>query len=288
MSHTGNITGNYSGNFAGHDSSNYSKNNLWSPIQLRATLWLDAADVSTISVDAGGVNFWGDKSGNGRHATTTVRKPAFSPNTIKGLSVITFTAAQSTKLDTSNFSIAPSREFCSFAVVSAASLLGSSSYRRIWVSKGLGDSSSVGSTYQEGFFGSGPNPGEFLQIAGSTGILSPIITGLGTSNPVLLTGAFGTAGAGSNENTTSANGGARASLAGQSGTLGTTGIRIGSDVGTTGAASWNSWIAEIILTTAISFSDLLKIEGYLAWKWGIQNNLPATHPYRNRAPLIRD
>jgi hypothetical protein len=57
MSHTGNITGNYSGNFAGHDSSNYSKNNLWSPIQLRATLWLDAADVSTISVDAGGVNF---------------------------------------------------------------------------------------------------------------------------------------------------------------------------------------------------------------------------------------
>jgi len=25
-------------------------------------------------------------------------------------------------------------------------------------------------------------------------------------------------------------------------------------------------------------------EGYLAWKWGLQGNLPATHPYKNSAP----
>jgi hypothetical protein len=28
-----------------------------------------------------------------------------------------------------------------------------------------------------------------------------------------------------------------------------------------------------------------QIEGYLAWKWGLQSNLPATHPYRSTRPL---
>jgi hypothetical protein len=27
-----------------------------------------------------------------------------------------------------------------------------------------------------------------------------------------------------------------------------------------------------------------KIEGYLAHKWGLSNNLPANHPYKNNAP----
>jgi hypothetical protein len=27
-----------------------------------------------------------------------------------------------------------------------------------------------------------------------------------------------------------------------------------------------------------------KVEGYLAWKWGLQANLPATHPYKNSSP----
>jgi hypothetical protein len=105
---------------------------------------------------------------------------------------------------------------------------------------------------------------------------------------VLLAGAFGTAGASSNENLTSANGGARVSLTGQSGALGTTGLRIGSDVSTSGGSSWNSWIGEIILTGGISFPMFQAIEGYLAWKWGLVANLPASHPFKNRPPLIGD
>jgi len=31
------------------------------------------------------------------------------------------------------------------------------------------------------------------------------------------------------------------------------------------------------------YSD--KDEGYLAWKWGLQGNLPNTHPYKNAAPI---
>ncbi|MFN7537546.1 MAG: hypothetical protein ACK5QN_07655 [Burkholderiales bacterium] len=259
---------------------------LWTPAQVRPSLWLDGADLSTLSMSGSSVTELRDKSGNARHATTTVRHPGITR--FNDLNVINFTASGATKLDTPDFNIAPDRQFCAFAVVSAASLLGGATYRRIWVTKGVNpDTLGAGATYAQGYFGSGGNSGEFLQIAGGTGISAPIVTGLGTSNiPVLLAGAFGTARLAANENSASANGGTRSTLTGQSGALSTTGIRIGSDVGTSGGSSWNSWIGEIILTLALSFPQVQAVEGYLAWKWGIR--LAATHPFANRPPLIGD
>jgi hypothetical protein len=29
-----------------------------------------------------------------------------------------------------------------------------------------------------------------------------------------------------------------------------------------------------------------QLEGYLAWKWGLQTNLPSTHPYFHNAPVL--
>jgi hypothetical protein len=40
----------------------------------------------------------------------------------------------------------------------------------------------------------------------------------------------------------------------------------------------------LIFDTALGVSDLQKVEGYLAWKWGTQRQLPNTHPYRNISP----
>lgn len=33
-------------------------------------------------------------------------------------------------------------------------------------------------------------------------------------------------------------------------------------------------------------SHLQRIEGYLAWKWELQANLPTNHPYKNVVPTI--
>ena len=258
---------------------------LWTPLLVGPSLWLDAADLSTLSVGASGVDSWLDKSGFGRHATTTVRRPAFLANALNGLPAVNFTASSATKLDTPDFSIAPNRQFCAFAVASTAGLLGGSTYRRLWTAKGVNPDSG-GSTYAQGYMGSGANAGSAMMIAGGSGVTAPVVTGLGNTAPFLLTGAFGTAGAAANENTVSANGGARQSLTAQSGALSTTGIRIGSDTGTANNSSWNSWIAEIIFTGAIDFPALQKIEGYLAWKWGIM--LAPAHPFVNRPPLIGD
>jgi hypothetical protein len=45
--------------------------------------------------------------------------------------------------------------------------------------------------------------------------------------------------------------------------------------------------AELILVGSIlTSSDLQKIEGYLAHKWGLTAGLPASHPYKSAAPTV--
>jgi len=224
---------------------------LWTPAQVLPSLWLDGADLSTLSMSGSSVTQWRDKSGNARHATTTVRNPGITR--VNNLNVINFTASGATRLDTPDFNIAPNRQFCTFAVVSGGGLLGGSTYRRIFTAKGVNpDTLAAGSTYPQGYLGSGANAGTAMQIAGGNGIATPIVTGLDTG-PQLLTGAFGTAGLAANGNSISANGGARSVLTGQTGALSTTGIRVGSDNGTAGGSAWNGWIAELIMTLALSF-----------------------------------
>ena len=44
-------------------------------------------------------------------------------------------------------------------------------------------------------------------------------------------------------------------------------------------------IAEVILyNSVLTTLQVQQLEGYLAWKWGLQGNLPAGHPYKNAPP----
>jgi hypothetical protein len=40
----------------------------------------------------------------------------------------------------------------------------------------------------------------------------------------------------------------------------------------------------LVFNQNLTISDRQKIEGYLAWKWGLQSSLAATHPYKSAAP----
>jgi hypothetical protein len=49
--------------------------------------------------------------------------------------------------------------------------------------------------------------------------------------------------------------------------------------------AFKGWFAEIIyIDGVLSESDRQKVEGYLAWKWGLTANLPITHPYKTQPP----
>jgi hypothetical protein len=44
-------------------------------------------------------------------------------------------------------------------------------------------------------------------------------------------------------------------------------------------------IGEILIySSVLSMVDRQAVEGYLAWKWGLQGNLPAGHLYKGAAP----
>jgi len=46
---------------------------------------------------------------------------------------------------------------------------------------------------------------------------------------------------------------------------------------------WDGHIGEIIICENVSDREYL--EGYLAWKWNLQDKLPDTHPFKNGAPV---
>jgi len=57
--------------------------------------------------------------------------------------------------------------------------------------------------------------------------------------------------------------------------------------GLSGSQQWLSDIGEIIIYSNNGVSTITRqqIEGYLAWKWGAQSQLPSSHPYYNNAYL---
>jgi hypothetical protein len=60
-------------------------------------------------------------------------------------------------------------------------------------------------------------------------------------------------------------------------------------LGTAGNGIWPmvGFLGEICIFSGIlSASNRQLTEGYLAWKWGLQANLPSGHPYKNGAPSV--
>jgi len=56
-------------------------------------------------------------------------------------------------------------------------------------------------------------------------------------------------------------------------------------LGTDGARFYNGEIAELLVySTKLSDADRAKVEGYLAWRYGLVANLPALHPYKTAPP----
>lgn len=64
------------------------------------------------------------------------------------------------------------------------------------------------------------------------------------------------------------------------------GYYLGAPLFTTGVREQNTEIAEVIVfNRRLSLAEMEFVEGYLAWAFGIQSSLPATHPYKNSAPI---
>jgi hypothetical protein len=221
------------------------------------TLWLDAADDTTVSRSGANVTAWRDKSGNG-YNTSVGGVPTYTLAAQNGLNVITVNATQNfTTIQPFPLSIL--NQVSAFVVLVQTPLPAGNIEFFVALQN---------FTNFDMYFNNGG--GILVNVNNSqTGILTNV-TGVvsiyefiynGTSRTIYVDGlpvvsntsiGFGLA------NTIS-----------QLRFLG----------GITGYGCECMYYSR-----AVRSSEREQIEGYLAWKWGIQSSLPASHPYRTAPP----
>jgi hypothetical protein len=61
-------------------------------------------------------------------------------------------------------------------------------------------------------------------------------------------------------------------------------VYVGSGNDLSSGSSYRGDISEIVVLESVDNTDRQKVEGYLAWKWGLVANLPVGHPYKSVSP----
>lgn len=221
-------------------------------------LWLDAADANSVVTTGSSVTRWNDKSGNGRIMNVS-GTPTYTVAGQNGLNVISVNGSQSFQTSTSLNPLSSSNQVSAFVVL-----------RQATIPPGLVIfflSQQDGAQAFGMYFGSSSR---FLtNISNSqlsyTGVTfgSPQIYEVvfdGTTRTMYVNGNFLVS------NT----------IAGNSLTT------VNSALGALGGI--DGYGCEFLFfNTALATNQRQAIEGYLAWKWGLQASLPSTHPYFNNA-----
>jgi hypothetical protein len=239
---------------------------LWSPAEISTALWLDAADASTVTTVSGNVSQWNDKSGNGRNASqaTSANRPVYVASSVNGLPCVEF---QATNQILSTSYTLPTSNIYHFDVVKRLATLGAggsifgyqvSANRQF---AGFRDNSNL-------WFGSGDSS-ESTVAANSSANTAHIFA-------YQLVGST-TAGL-------RFNGSIARSVQEFTGTCGGGTMVVGEGGGTGPLGSIIGVSERITVNASISLSDIQKVEGYLAHKWGLTASLPSDHPYKTVGP----
>lgn len=239
------------------------------------SLWFDPSDVTSlyqnsglttpISADGQTVSGMADKSGNGYSATSSAG-PTYKTSIVNGKSILRFNGSQWINNVSYPF---PNTAYSIFAIGYLTSNNGN--WQRLLQAYNdgilfLGTYNGVIATFtgtggwQGGTSANSPSYTQLsnwylteMQLTGST--LYPYVTGNAQSTK--------------SGSTTSS----------------FTNLNIGGANGTYSGQPWTGDIGEIVIYNSyLSDANRQTIEGYLAWKWGLQSQLPANHPYKNGAP----
>ena len=242
------------------------------------TLWLDAKDPynnGTLPSNGSVLNTWYDKSGIGNNGTSS-SGVTYSTTGFNNLPAFSITNL----FNKANFFTGSMSNTNTTMTIFAVALMSSSSTgsgRVIGFSNGNG----VNDFNNSGFMG-------FLRQSG-TGF-GPYRNGAYVSNnppsystPYLWecwydgTSEYATVQVGNSTAVGNAN---------SSGNFAITYYCIGNNPNTgDGNGPMTGYISEIVVyNTCLSITDRQKMEGYLSWKWGLQNNLPTSHPYYSASP----
>jgi hypothetical protein len=249
----------------------------WTPSAITTALWLDASDSATVTTVSGTVSQWNDKSGNGRNATqgTAGNRPTYTTAGQNGLNVITFDG-QNDWLALPN-TTSPSGANAVFAAckpthafTANTSIIGRSYYWGSWYL-----SSTVSGTAVRFNIGRDGIDESQVNLSGLTNNTNKIFSATYNNANVSV----------------SVNGGSFASTAYTSNLVynanDATAIGTARTTSNVIAGPFNGPMYEIIVLFYMPNQTIIdKMQGYLAWKWGLVSNLPAGHPYKSAAPTV--
>ena len=230
-------------------------------------LWLDGADATTITLTGANITTWSDKSGSANHMNTLAPSSGTGlwptvGTSINGLSTVKFLSQTGINQSTTLNNV--KNLFWVGRIAAPDSGTGGQLYFL------LGHDSSYewcGDSYGSTFMNT-----SYAQ----SGIYNASPTSLFTSDARATTNATFS----SVYFPTSPN----VSLLSVAGITGSTAYQ-GLCYDRTSHNGWCGDLAEVIIySTALTLSQRQQVEGYLAWKWGLQTYLPGGHPYVSTNP----
>ena len=255
---------------------------LWRPDELGASLalWLDAEDASTITLNGSSVSQWSDKSGGGNNATQAVAaaQPAYNATGFNSKPALVFDGTSDWMQAGTGLNLG-SQHFI-VAAIRALTVGGSNPQRAIckWgpttpeLSWMMSPGPVGGGLQQRHIVQSGDI--KISQYTQSNITTAPALYGGELQAGTLKTFVNGTEGA------TVVTGVGAPQATATTVTLGV--LRLDTPDRT------NMVTAEYIIANGAqaTVANRQRVEGYLAWKWGLEANLPVDHPYKNTPPTV--
>lgn len=246
----------------------------FNPSDIETALWLDAADASTITESGGAVSQWDDKSGNNRNFTaTSTARPTYTTNGQNGRNVLTFNGT-SNFLSRANYVYGTTHSlFVVFKYTGASTITATTpSFAVISTSTNIGGGIFAGSY-------TGAIADERLAYVALRDGFYKNDADISATTPLLLSFAIN----GSQTN-------AIRNLNGVADFATTNGSIVPSTIEYIGASTaggffFTGLFCELVIAPSfLPATDVEKMEGYLAHKWGLTANLPADHPYKTVEP----
>jgi hypothetical protein len=252
----------------------------WTPEQISTVFWLDAAQSSTLTISTG-VSTWADRKGGGVNAVqaTSANQPAYSATAFPG-------SLPGVLFDGSNDAM---------DISTTAMQNQTHGVYWVWSRSGAG---SVGDAYKPSIgvlasAGQGTDRGalHYVKNNNNFGACYPYYQGAALASYDLSSGTAYSNNVGNimafQSNTTGWGVWRNGTLESTTNTIATPdNTNVGYSLArqyTVNRAS-NIVIAEVIMVQSTNTTTRQLIEGYLAWKWGLQGSLPVGHPYLNAAP----
>jgi hypothetical protein len=250
---------------------------LVSPLSVRGCqLWLDAADTSKMSISGSNVLSITDKSPSSLVFSASATRPVRSSTTYNGFSPIQFNGTSFLLNSTFSYTLNSRSAF----IVAGETTLGNNNGVLSFATSGTDFNSTSAMAYETG----NKPVNQMFQAVSAFGAGGYAISVVGSiATPFAVYGeTFGSGTAVLYSNGTQAG----TASSGQVFTN-STGLYLGARmVGGSVGNYLTGVIAEVILyNRPLTASERQKIEGYLAWKWGLTGSLPSTHPFKNYRPI---